>query len=111
MWKLRKAFIIRSTQVNTLSAHIASCPYPVILSGDFNDTPSSYTYHQLVMKLTDSFVESGNGLFMNTYAGKFPSFRIDYILHSDWFRSVSYQTMQVDISDHYPIAATLYKNK
>jgi endonuclease/exonuclease/phosphatase family metal-dependent hydrolase len=107
LWKLRKAFIIRSKQVRTLSEHLASCPYPVILSGDFNDTPSSYTYHQLTKRLTDSFIESGNGLFSSTYAGKLPSFRIDYILHSDKFKSISYVTFSIDLSDHYPIATTL----
>lgn len=109
LWKLRKAFILRSTQVNILKEHIAACRYPVILSGDFNDTPSSYTYHQLTSKLTDSFIESGDGLFESTYAGKFPSFRIDYILHSEKFKSVSYRTFDVDLSDHYPITTTLVK--
>jgi endonuclease/exonuclease/phosphatase family metal-dependent hydrolase len=109
LWKLRKAFIIRSKQVKILSEHIASCRYPVILAGDFNDTPSSYTYHQLTNKLTDSFIESGDGLFKSTYAGKFPSFRIDYILHSHSFRSVFYETFNIDLSDHYPITTTLVK--
>ena len=109
IWKLRKAFIIRAKQVNILTKHIASCPYPVILSGDFNDTPSSYTYHQLTNKLADSFIESGHGLFKSTYAGKLPSFRIDYVLHSKKFNSISYQTFDIDISDHYPITTTLVK--
>jgi endonuclease/exonuclease/phosphatase family metal-dependent hydrolase len=109
LWKLHKAFIIRAKQVNVLAGHIASCPYPVILSGDFNDTPSSYTYHQLTRRLTDSYIESGHGLFNSTYAGKLPSFRIDYILHSKKFKSVSYRTFDIDISDHYPITTTLVK--
>jgi endonuclease/exonuclease/phosphatase family metal-dependent hydrolase len=109
LWKLRKAFILRSKQVGILSEHIAKCTYPVIVSGDFNDTPSSYTYHQLTRELTDSFIESGHGLFMSTYAGKFPSFRIDYLLHSDEFKSISYRKFDVNLSDHYPITATLVK--
>lgn len=109
LWKLRKAFILRSKQVAILSKHIAACPFPIILSGDFNDTPSSFTYHQLTMRLTDSFIESGHGLFMSTYAGKFPSFRIDYILHSDKFKAISYKNFDVNLSDHYPITATLVK--
>jgi endonuclease/exonuclease/phosphatase family metal-dependent hydrolase len=109
LWKLRKAFILRSKQVNILSEHIASSPYPVLLAGDFNDTPSSYSYHQLTSRLTDSFIEIGNGLFKSTYAGKLPSFRIDYILHSVKFKAISYNTFDVNISDHYPITATLVK--
>jgi endonuclease/exonuclease/phosphatase family metal-dependent hydrolase len=109
LWKLRKAFILRSKQVNILAEHIATCPYPVILAGDFNDTPSSYTYHQLTKRLKDSFIESGKGLFMPTYAGKLPSFRIDYVLHSEKFKSESYTKFNVDLSDHYPITTTLVK--
>jgi endonuclease/exonuclease/phosphatase family metal-dependent hydrolase len=109
LWKLRKAFIIRAKQVNILSAHISSCRYPVVLSGDFNDTPSSYTYHQLTRRLSDSFVESGHGLFQSTYAGKLPSFRIDYVLHSKEFKSVSFQNFDVYLSDHFPITTTLVK--
>ncbi|MFZ4523575.1 MAG: endonuclease/exonuclease/phosphatase family protein [Bacteroidales bacterium] len=109
LWKLRKAFILRATEVDNLSAHLAACRYPVILSGDFNDTPSSYTYHQLTKRLSDSFIESGHGIFQSTYAGEFPSFRIDYILHSAKFQSVSYQTFDIDLSDHFPITTTLVK--
>ena len=50
----------------------------MILCGDFNDTPLSYTYRQLSRKLTDSFIEKGRGIG-NTYIGEFPSFRICYI--------------------------------
>jgi len=109
LWKLRKAFIIRSRQIEKLSEHISKCPYPIILSGDFNDTPSSYTYHQLTKKLKDSFIERGQGLFKSTYAGKFPAFRIDYILHSMKFKATAYQTFEIDLSDHYPITTTLVK--
>jgi endonuclease/exonuclease/phosphatase family metal-dependent hydrolase len=109
LWKLRKAFITRSKEVEIIHAHIASCRYPVILAGDFNDTPSSYSYHQLTDRLKDSFIESGHGLLQSTYAGKLPSFRIDYILHSSEFKSTSFSTFEVDLSDHYPIMTTLVK--
>ncbi len=105
--KLRKAFILRATEVDVLSRSIDECPYPVILAGDFNDTPSSYSYHQLTRKLTDSFREAGNGFFESTYAGKFPAFRIDYLLHSKHFTAGAYKKFNVDLSDHYPISATM----
>jgi endonuclease/exonuclease/phosphatase family metal-dependent hydrolase len=107
--KLRTAFVYRSKQVAILSKHIAAGRYPVILAGDFNDTPSSFTYQQLTRGMTDSFIESGHGLFMSTYAGKLPSFRIDYILHSDEFRSILYKKFDINLSDHYPITTTLVK--
>ena len=111
LWKLRKAFIQRAAQVDLLKKHMASSPYPVILAGDFNDTPTSYTYNKLSSGLGDSFVECGSGLLNNTYAGQLPSFRIDYILHSGHFRAIAYMRPAIDLSDHYPITATLKKVK
>ncbi len=110
MWKIRKAFITRSKQVRILADHIASCPYPVILSGDFNDVPSSYTYQQLTDRLTDSYREAGHGFFDGTYAGKLPSFRIDYILHSREFQALTYKKIDVDLSDHFPVTTTMFFN-
>jgi endonuclease/exonuclease/phosphatase family metal-dependent hydrolase len=108
--KLRKSFILRSKQVHLLSAHIANCPYPVLLTGDFNDTPSSYTYHQLTAGLSDAYKEAGNGFFEGTYSGKLPSFRIDYILHSSEFQPLEYRKIEVGLSDHYPVSTTLVFN-
>jgi len=110
MWKLRKAFIFRARQVDILVNDIKNCPYPVIICGDFNDTPFSYTYKQLVSGMHDSFKSAGYGTFGATYAGKLPAFRIDYILFSDLFSASGYRKFEIDLSDHYPIAATLNFN-
>jgi endonuclease/exonuclease/phosphatase family metal-dependent hydrolase len=110
MWKLRKAFIYRAKEVDILVREIRNSPYPVIVCGDFNDTPFSYTYRELVSGLQDSFREAGFGLFGETYAGKLPAFRIDYILYSDFFSAAGYRKFHIDLSDHYPIAAVLNMN-
>ena len=52
--RLRKAFIKRATQVEVLHDSIAVSPYPIIVCGDFNDTPSSYTYAILAENLKDA---------------------------------------------------------
>lgn len=100
--RLKNAFIKRAGQVDIVSEHIRKCPYPVIVCGDFNDTPSSYTYHTISKNLKDAFVESGNGLG-RTYTGSFPSFRIDYILYSPQFKSYEFHTIPEKLSDHYPV--------
>jgi len=110
IWKLRKSFLSRAAQVDILVRDIKNCPYPIIICGDFNDTPFSYTYEQLVSNLHDSFKSAGYGIFGETYAGKFPAFRIDYILFSDFFSASGYRKFEVDLSDHYPIAAILNIN-
>ncbi len=104
--KMIIAFSIRARQARTVAAHIRKCPYPVIVCGDFNDTPLSYTYHILGAQLKDAFTEAGFG-FSHTYNGILPSFRIDYILFSQRFKSVSYECDRIDLSDHFPVRAVL----
>jgi len=105
--KLKKAFVIRANQVDVLKENIARSPYPVIVCGDFNDTPASYTYHQMTSGLHDSFCKAGTGFLGSTYAGNFPSFRIDYILYDDAFTSFNYSKSSIDLSDHYPVQVFL----
>jgi endonuclease/exonuclease/phosphatase family metal-dependent hydrolase len=104
--RLRTAFIRRAGQAEKVVASINSCRYPVILCGDFNDTPASYTYRLLSEKLKDSFIEKGTG-FGKTYAGKFPQFRIDYILHSKEMKCNSFFRSNETYTDHYPITSYL----
>lgn len=96
----------RAKQAEQINLHIQSSPYPVILCGDFNDTPLSYTYKTIKGGLADCFIEKGRGLG-NTYIGEFPSFRIDYILHTPSLETVSYKRDEITLSDHYPIMSKL----
>lgn len=104
--KLRNGFTRRAEQVDSLVLHISDCPYPVIVCGDFNDTPVSYTYRKISSVLTDSFVESGRGI-SGTHRNRLLPFRIDYIFHSHHFESHSYKRHRVNYSDHYPVTAVL----
>ncbi|MCF8235773.1 MAG: endonuclease/exonuclease/phosphatase family protein [Bacteroidales bacterium] len=106
MSKLRKAYRKRSMQVEVVREHIENCSYPVIICGDFNDTPLSYAYHQLSKNLKDAFIESGSGAG-KTFRSKLPFFRIDYILHDPDFQSGNFQKEQFEISDHFPVSCKL----
>jgi endonuclease/exonuclease/phosphatase family metal-dependent hydrolase len=101
-FRLRDAFIKRAEQARIVSNHVKNSPYPVFICGDFNDVPVSYTYHIISRDLKDSFIEAGEGIG-NTYIGKFPSFRIDYILHSKNVHCHEFDIRKVKLSDHYPI--------
>lgn len=105
-FRLRDAYIKRARQVDILSAHIENSPYPVIVCGDFNDTPVSYTYRKMKGKLADAYLKSGSGIG-NTYLGNFPSFRIDYILYSKKLKSLNFETMKIKWSDHYPVSCDM----
>jgi endonuclease/exonuclease/phosphatase family metal-dependent hydrolase len=101
---LRDGFVKRASQATVLKAFIDSSPYPVIVTGDFNDTPVSYSYRKIRKGLTDSFLKSGYGTGF-TYKGKYPPNRIDYILHDTRLKSVSFSIARVKFSDHYPVKA------
>lgn len=104
--QLNSAFKKRSKQIVALKRAINSSPYPVIVCGDFNDTPQSYTYHQVDLLLEDSFVQKGSG-FGKTYTrGPIP-FRIDYIFHSDDFKTYSFKVGENQLSDHFPVVAEI----
>lgn len=95
---------MRSHQVDAIRHNIEHCPYPVIICGDFNDVPMSYTYRTIASKLTDTFSEQGEG-YAHTFRGFFDLLRIDYILVSKQFRTLSYQVFPLKYSDHYPVMA------
>ena len=102
--KFKAAFAARAHQISVLRNHIDNSQYPVIIMGDFNDTPSSYAYSQLRGDLDDAFVQQGGG-FGQTYIGRYPSFRIDNIFYDPQFTCNAYNTVQIKLSDHYPITA------
>ena len=101
---LKAAYTKRATQTDMVAEHIKNSPYPVIVCGDFNDSPSSYSYHVLSNNLNDAFRETGRG-FGQTFCGEssVPSFRIDYILHDKKFKAYEFMTIHKQLSDHYPI--------
>lgn len=100
--RLKIAFIKREEQASKIYEHIQQCPYPVIVCGDFNDTPLSYSYSVIQGDLLDSFEENGSG-FGSTYNGIFPLLRIDYMFHSKSLKNYYFETKKRDLSDHYPL--------
>ena len=83
---------VRAEQADTLAALVAASPYPVIVCGDFNDTPVSYTYRTVARKLNDPYRKVGRG-YSHTYRGFFDMLRIDYIFYSDEFEALSYEVV------------------
>jgi len=104
--KLKQAFIKRSEQVAKIRQDAADCPYPFIISGDFNDTPSSFAVNQMGKGLKNAFNEKGAGLG-RTYNGDFPNYQIDYIMASPGFDILDYDITQKKLSDHYPVCSDL----
>ena len=106
---LKNGFVRRSLQSQVVKDHIKNSKYPVIVTGDFNDTPVSYSYRKIRKGLKDSFVTSGYGAGF-TYKGNYPPNRIDYILYDEALVNNHFDIMKVKFSDHYPIIAWFRKN-
>lgn len=105
--RLKTAFSLRAEQAQMIANYIRESPYPVVVMGDFNDTPQSFAYRRIRKGMHDAFRKSGRG-FGNTYVGELPSFRIDYILFSDPLVSRDFKRIKTDFSDHFPITTWLY---
>jgi endonuclease/exonuclease/phosphatase family metal-dependent hydrolase len=105
---LRTGFARRALQASAVKTEISLSPYPVIVAGDFNDTPVSYSYRKIRKGLNDSFVSSGYGAGF-TYKGNYPPNRIDYILYDNAFECRQFDIVKVRFSDHYPIIAYFRK--
>lgn len=112
MRKMAHASAIRSPQVDIVNKYIKRdrSPY-VLVCGDFNDSPISYTCNRFGKNLTSSFVESGNGPGFSYNKDLF-YVRIDHIFHSR--NMESYDThidRSIKTSDHYPMITYIKRNK
>ncbi len=101
--RLKQSAVIRVQHADSLHRIIEESPYRVIVCGDFNDTPMSYTYRVMTKGLNDSFVKCGVG-FPYTYRGFMNLLRIDFILASKELEFHSYMVdTDIKLSDHNPV--------
>lgn len=100
--KVGSATMIRAEQAQKLHEHLLDCPNPLIICGDFNDTPNSYVYALLSGGLTDTFRAKGLGPG-TTFAGVLPLLRIDYILVDPDIKTYACRRVRGTFSDHYPV--------
>jgi endonuclease/exonuclease/phosphatase (EEP) superfamily protein YafD len=104
--RLRDAWLIRAKQVDEVADSVAHSPYPVIITGDFNDTPSSYSYQTLLNGRQDAFKVGGRWLSF-TYNGLLPALSIDHIFASNDLPVLGFRVIRRGGSDHFPIRAEI----
>ncbi|MBP6445879.1 MAG: endonuclease/exonuclease/phosphatase family protein [Saprospiraceae bacterium] len=107
--KFRNKHLQRSRQAEKIEEHVKKSPYKVIMAGDLNDPPQSYTYKVFSLLGNDAFREKGAGIG-TTFAGKIPLLRIDYIFADKNLKVHDFTIIKDNYSDHYPITTTLEWN-
>lgn len=107
--QLSKAFRHRARQSLIVAEYLDKrdmSQTPLLVLGDMNDTPISFTYNKMCGKLTDTWEEVGFGPGISYRFFPF-WFRIDHIFHSSHLRALDIEIMRnVKYSDHYPVMAT-----
>ncbi len=108
--KFKKGFLKRQVQADRIRAEIDKSPYPVIVTGDFNDVPNSYAYYTIGKGLNNAFVEKGSGLG-RTFSGISPVLRIDNIFVDKKMDVLQFNLVKKKLSDHFPIMADVEMTK
>lgn len=104
--KLKTGYEYRYDQSQIVRDQINKSPYPVIITGDFNDVPNSNTYFTIKGNLQDAFLAKGN-FIGRTFRYISPTLRIDYILADPGFKVTQFRIIHVPYSDHFPLEADI----
>lgn len=106
--KIDEAGVLRAHQAQALMKFIKKLgDMPIIVCGDFNDSPMSYVHYLMTEELNDSYTRKGFGTGISFHeSGMY--FRIDHIFCSDhWKCKKSLVDNNCKSSDHYPITSWL----
>lgn len=106
--KISTAAVERARQADVIADYIDSLGRDanVLLCGDFNDTPVSYTRHRIHSAgLTDAYAATGNGIGRSFHRDAI-YVRIDHIMCSRRWKPYACRVDNTaGASDHYPITA------
>ena len=108
--KISNASVVRSRQVVTTANYVERLledGKSVILCGDFNDTPISFTRHRIASTgLTDAYESTANGMG-RSFNRDAICVRIDNMFCSpDWKPFDCQVDASIKTSDHYPIVSS-----
>ncbi len=106
--KLESARKIRMVQAQAIKKEIDQSPYPVIVAGDFNTPPISYSYLKIRgWELRDCFLSTSWCKWGATFSRRHFGLRIDYLLCSKQLHPIETHIDYLNCSDHYPMTTTL----
>jgi endonuclease/exonuclease/phosphatase family metal-dependent hydrolase len=104
--KYMTSCITRAKQADIVRKMLDDTTYPIILCGDLNDIPLSYSYNKIRSNLTDAHKKRGR---INDHTWIFNNYklRIDNIFYSDNFKCKNYYILNEPLSDHYAVVSEL----
>lgn len=103
--KLRAAFRYRAEDAQVLRDFLNEIPenIPLIVCGDFNDVPSSWTYNIIRGEdMRDAYAETNFGPAI-TYNMHAFYFHIDQMLYRGPLEALDLTVNKINTSDHYPL--------
>lgn len=105
-----QTFVRQQEQMEMVLDLIRNSSHKTVIMGDFNNTAYSYIYRKLKsVGFNDAYKEEGNG-FGRTYDFDYFPLRIDYIFPEEGLETITFETLEVPYSDHFPIKAILKMN-
>lgn len=100
---------IRARQAEEILRYVEESPHPVIVGGDFNDVPTSYTYQRVLSpRLRDAWTTAGFGLG-TTFTGPLPGLRIDFLMVDTSFAIREVKRFETGYSDHRGLRVEISK--
>ena len=101
----------RSVQIDKVAAYVREHQdKPLILCGDFNETPVSYSHETFSKLLTDCYVTTGNGVGWSYNSNRI-HVRIDNVFCSNHWQPLKCEIdAKIHASDHFPIICCLKKH-
>ena len=99
---IKSVVVDHTEELELLIEHAKSCRHPIIIAGDFNESPYSYNYG-LLSHFTNAFEQKGSGFGFSMI--KPPLYlRIDQVFSSPDIQIESFEEdYDMQISDHFPI--------
>ncbi|WP_435353480.1 endonuclease/exonuclease/phosphatase family protein [Emticicia sp. SJ17W-69] len=104
-YRLKEGFEKRDEQMKEVESYVSGSQYPVIICGDFNETPFGYSYGKLKLSFKNAFEEAGHGMGFTLNRQPYYA-RIDQqFFSSDWNVQSCTTLSGINISDHFPVVA------
>lgn len=103
--KLKNAFTMRASVAKAVADYASGEEGNVIVCGDFNDVPGSWTYRTFTKAgFQDAYAQTGFG-YLITYNQHLMLFHIDQILYKGDIVPLNVRKERMNASDHYPLIA------